>query len=296
MAMNDKSRSFFHRAQRWLALKVRRWVSQPILNVGELILGKDVIIEPGVEIHCRRLVLGDGVIIREGTRIEMRDLVVGDYTRIYNHALFTGDAPCRIGHNCWIGHFTIINATDEFRMGNGVGVGAHSQLWTHNYFGDVLDGCRFASQKPMLIEDDVWFTGHSIVTPITARRRSMALVGSVVTKDMEENHVYAGAPAKDVTEKLGTQFQSRSLEEKQVIMQGYLDEFLLNRKLAQNRIRIVDKIDLAQKELSQFSLTERVYLKHLYEEEMLFMKFLTPTKAKFNPHPTTDWMTPFFTI
>lgn len=56
--MTHMKTGFFHRAQRRLALKVRRWVNQPILNVGELIRGKDVIIEPGVEIHCGRLVLG----------------------------------------------------------------------------------------------------------------------------------------------------------------------------------------------------------------------------------------------
>jgi hypothetical protein len=55
----------------------------------------------------------------------------------------------------------------------------------------------------------------------------------------------------------------------------------------------VDKIDPAQREYSQFSLTERTYLKNLYEEEMDFVRFLHPTKAKFLPFPDTDWVSRF---
>ena len=198
---------------------INRIINSPVINVRELKLGKNVVIQPGVEIKCDRLVLGDGVIIKSGTRIEMADLVIGDYTKISNNCFLSGTSWCRIGHNCWFGHYTIIDSIGTTRIGNGVGVGAHSQLWTHAYFGDILEGCRFASHKPLVIEDDVWLVGHCIVSPIHAHRRSMAMIGSVVTKDMRENHVYAGVPAKDMTERLGTQFEEVSLDEKRLKMQ-----------------------------------------------------------------------------
>jgi len=118
----------------------------------------------------------------------------------------------------------------------------------------------------------------------------MAMVGSVVTKDMEENHVYAGVPARDVTERFGPPFHEVDLEEKRKKMEGYLEEFISIYKPPRNRIRIVDRIDPGQKEYSQFSLTERMYLKKLYPEEVQFMRFLLPTKAKFLPFPETDWI------
>lgn len=273
-----------------LKRKVRQLLNPPIIDVEEFIVGKNVIIEPGVEIYCKRLVLGDGVVIKTGTRIEMVDLVIGDYTKINNHCLLTGTNWCRIGHNCWFGHFTVIDSIGTTRIGNGVGVGAHSQLWTHLYFGDILEGCRFASHRPLVIEDDVWFVGHCIVSPVTAKKRSMALAGSVVTKDMEENHIYAGVPATDVTERFGPQFQEVKLEEKRRIMERYLEEFISLYKPPVNRIRIVDKVDPSQKDYSQFSLTERMYMKTYYSEEVQFMRFLHPTKAKFLPFPTTDWV------
>lgn len=269
---------------------VKHIVNPPIIDVKELKIGKNVIIKPGVEIKCDRLVLGDGVTIMSGTKISMVDLVIGDYTKINENCLLTGTDWCHIGHNCWFGHYTIIDSIGTTRIGNGVGVGAHSQLWTHAYFGDILEGCRFASHSPLQIEDDVWFTGHCIVSPIHARRRSMAMVGSVITKDMDENHVYAGVPAKDMTDRFGAQFEEVSQDEKMAKMQCYLKEFLDRYRPKENRIKIVEQLDLEQRDVTQFGLTERMYVKNLYPEEVQFMRFLLPTKAKFLPHPKTDWV------
>jgi len=269
---------------------IKRIVDSPIIQVEEMIVGKNVVIEPGVEIRCKRLVLGDGVIIKSGTRIEMTDLVVGDYTKINNHCLLTGTDWCRIGHNCWFGHYTIIDSIGTTRIGNGVGVGAHSQLWTHIYFGDILEGCRFASHQPLMIGDDVWLVGHCIVSPVHIKPRSMAMVGSIITKDMEENHIYAGSPAKDMTDKFGNQFEDTSMEEKRSRLEACLEDFLQRYEPKENRIRIVDRIDSRDRNLSQFSLAERKYIKNLYPEEVAFMRYLLPTKAKFLPVSETDWV------
>lgn len=51
------------------------------------------------------------------------------------------------------------------------------------------------------------------------------MVGSVVTRDMEANHIYAGTPAKDVSDKLGFQFAPVSLEEKYRRLTEKLEEF-----------------------------------------------------------------------
>jgi acetyltransferase-like isoleucine patch superfamily enzyme len=274
----------------FISQTIRDFVNAPIINVRELKLGENVTIEPGVEINCGRLVVGDGVIIKSGTRIEMADLVIGDYTTINNNCYLTGTNWCRIGHNCWFGHYTIIDSIGTTRIGNGVGVGAHSQLWTHLYFGDILEGCQFASNKPLVIEDDVWFVGHCIISPILAQPRSMAMVGSVITKNMEKNHVYAGVPAKDITVQIGTQFREISLDVKWSRMKDYLREFLDIYKPKENRIRIVERLDMNQRLITQFSLKERMYIKNLYPEETKFMRFLLPKKAKFTPTPETDWV------
>lgn len=273
-----------------LLRKVRSFTNPAIVNVAELTIGRNVVIEHGVEINCGRLVIGDGVTIRSGTKIDMPDLVIGDYTTIMANCLLDGTDWCRIGHNCWFGHFTIVDSLGTTLIGNGVGVGAHSQLWTHAYFGDMLAGCRFASQHSLVIEDEVWFVGHCIVSPIHAKRRSMAMVGSVVTRDMEENHVYAGVPAKDVTERFGPQFNDRDISERREIMEGYLAKFCAETGHSKIRLRIVDVVDPLRTNETQFGIADRVYTKRWHPEEIAFMKFLLPTKAKFLPHESTDWV------
>jgi hypothetical protein len=178
----------------------------------------------------------------------------------------------------------ILNATEEFTVGNNVGIGAHSQLWTHIKYGDVLEGCRFNSSKPMIIGDDVWFVGHCIVSPIKAADKSMAMVGSVVTRDMEENHVYGGSPAKDLTEKLGKQFESRTLEKKMEMMNIALDEFRSSKSIEVPSIKVVrDESEFSfSDDISYFSPKSRTYTKKRTEVEMEFMRFLLPS-YKFLP-------------
>jgi hypothetical protein len=178
-------------------------------------------------------------------------------------------------------------------MGNNVGVGAHSQLWSHIQFGDTLEGSRFDSQKPLIIGDDVWFVGHCIVSPIVARKKSMALAGSVVTKDMAENCVYGGSPARDLTDKIGGQCAAVSDEKKKTELDKLLEAFLNVYKPRRNRIKVVNAFDASQKNYTQFSVTQRQYIKNLYPEEVQFMRFLLPKKAKFTPSPETDWIKPY---
>jgi hypothetical protein len=123
----------------------------------------------------------------------------------------------------------------------------------------------------------------------------MAMVGSVVTKNMKENHVYAGVPAKDMTKQFGNQFQDIAYDKKNERLRVYLNEFLMKTHPKRNRIQVVDKLDMSKPHFSQFSLRERMYIKNLYPEEVKFMKFLLHSKAKFLPHPNTDWVAHYLT-
>ena len=109
----------------------------------------------------------------------------------------------------------------------------------------------------------------------------MALVGSVVTKNMEENHLYAGSPAKDITAKAGTQFKSVTIDEKYDKMIKYLDTTLLD----VSQIAIVKSAELFNFEdnVSYFDVSSRTYTKKRSAEEVKFMKFLLPAKGKFTP-------------
>jgi acetyltransferase-like isoleucine patch superfamily enzyme len=249
-------------------------------------IGKGSFIEPtarirGVSGKAERIVIGDNCYIGDSVQIICDDFKLGDYSKIQHHTNVHGYKPCHIGHNAWIGQYTIIDSIGGTYIGNNCGIGAHSQLWSHIKYGDTLEGCKFLSESELRVGNDVWFVGHCIVSPITAQDKSMALVGSVVTRNMDYNTVYAGSPAKSISDKVGGQFADVAPETKFDKMQEYLKEFANT----SGRVKVVmNKTEVNfEDDISYFCINERQYKKTLSEEEVGFMKFLLPAKAKFTP-------------
>ena len=258
------------------------------IQAEEVFIGKNTIIEPtakirGINGKAKRIVIGDNCYIGDNVQIICDDFSIGDYSKIQHNTNIHGYLPCKIGHNAWIGQYTIIDSIGGMTIGNNCGIGAHSQLWSHIKYGDTLEGCRFLMEKPMNIGNDVWFVGHCIVSPINAANKSMAMVGSVVTKDMVYNEIYAGSPAQSISNKVGNQFLDVGVEEKFIKMNNYLNEFNPNSK----SIKIVkdfSKVNINNEEVSFFNVDSRTYTKRSTKVEIDFMKFLLPAKAKFIPH------------
>ncbi len=255
------------------------------IKADNLVIGKNTIIESnavirGLNGNAKQIFIGDNCYIGENVQIICDDFEIGDYSKIQHHTNIHGYLPCKIGHNAWIGQYTIIDSIGGMTIGNNCGVGAHSQLWSHIKYGDMLEGCRFLSEKPMEIGNDVWFVGHCIVSPIKAADKSMAMVGSVVTKDMNFNEIYAGSPAKSLSDKIGFQFQEVSIEDKFLKMQEYLSEFkhFTSIKIVKNSQEIN-----FEDNFTYFDVSSRKYKKISSEEEINFMKFLLPAKGKFIP-------------
>jgi len=207
---------------------------------------------------------------------------IGDYTLVRENTQLGGNSPLSIGMCCWIGQGVIVDSTERSTIGNGVGIGAHSQLWTHMRFGDTLQGCAWDSQTEMRVDDDVWFVGHCLVSPIHAGEKSMAMLGSVVTRDMKPNHIYAGVPASDITERLGTQYRDVSTGHKFATLNRELESFAAKGHDA-SRIRVVQEWpDRMDPEISYFNVATRQYTKRLSEAEIAFMLHLL-VKIKFYP-------------
>lgn len=255
------------------------------IHCDNITIGKNTVIEPtavikGINGNSKKIVIGDNCYIGKNVQIIIDDLEIGDYCKIHHGTNIHGYKPCKIGHNAWIGQYTIIDSIGGTTIGNNCGIGAHSQLWSHIKYGDTLEGCRFFSESPLTIGNDVWFVGHCIVSPVNIRDKSMALVGSVITSDMEGNRIYAGSPAKDITDKVGNQFQSVTTEEKYQKMISYLQEVSLN------NIKIVTSTSHfnLNDEVTYFDVSTRTYTKKSSENEIKFMNFLLPEKAKFIPY------------
>jgi len=242
--------------------------------------GRDVVFGP----NCRRVTVGYGAFIGDDVYIDVEELSIGDYFTLHHGSTLHGKT-CAIGHNCWIGQYCILDSLGgRLSLGNNVGVGAHSQLWSHMKFGDRLAGCRWYRMESLDIGDDVWFVGHCIVAPIKASSRSMLMVGGVAVKDMEANHVYAGSPAKDMTEKFGTQFDEVTQAQREAGFSEYLEEF---RRQGHDTdfVRLVQTREalIADGKHTPFCLSTREYAPRYTPDEYRFMRFLLYDRAKFVP-------------
>lgn len=253
-------------------------------------IGQGVIIDPtasirGVNGKASRVTIGDNSYIGANVQIICDEFTLGDYGKIHHDTNIHGYRPCKIGHNAWIGQFCIIDSNGETTIGDNCGVGAHSQMWSHIKYGDRLEGNRFLQEKALNVGKDVWLVGHCIVSPIKAADKSMAMVGSVVTRDMAFNRVYAGVPAVDITNRVGPQFDEVSTADKMIRMQELLADF----SAGGDAIRIVEHLSDARDDgRSYFAVATRQYLKTRSNVEVAFMRFLLPEKAKFTPVERTE--------
>lgn len=256
------------------------------IQANNISIGKNVVIEPsasirGINGNANNIIIGDHTYIGENVQIICDDFQIGDYSKIHHHTNIHGYKPCKIGHNAWIGQYCLIDSIGGTTIGNNLGLGAHSQLWSHIKYGDTLEGCQFLSEQPLTIGNDVWFVGHCIVSPIDAQDKSMALVGSVLTKNMAFNEIYAGTPAKSISNKIGYQFKEVSVIEKFEKMKILLKEWGGN----SNNIRIIQNDNEVEHNSTHtyFNVSTRTYNKQNTKDEIDFMKFLLPEKAKFTP-------------
>jgi hypothetical protein len=97
---------------------------------------------------------------------------------------------------------------------------------------------------------------------------------------MKKNHIYGGSPAKDLTDKLSPQFREVTIEEKYEKMMSHYKTFNSPKSIK----IILDDSEIISDEYTYFNVANRKYTKKLTDEEISFMKYLLPTKAKFTPY------------
>lgn len=279
----------------------------------ELVIGNDSVIDHHTQIFCPngKVVIGDQCYIGSDSTIRLANFEMGEYVKLHNHALLNGVGSVKIGHNCWIGQNSVLNGEASLIIGNNVGIGTYSSVWTHGYFGQLVDGCAIHSVKDTVIEDDAWLIGsyNTVFPGVTIGKQAVLMGTSVVTKSLEPNRIYSGNPAKDVTDKLGTPYKTLRWEEKQAVLKNaivsYFEKYMVAFSSQDEALHVegmghiyfnsttansgdvvfCEKVAPSQiaNGASLFCLTNKTYTKTYSPLEILVKKILNPTVARFIP-------------
>lgn len=199
-----------------------------IIGDGEVVLGKSTSIAPGAKVVFHkpaRIEIGDYCSIGPGVKfiVSGGDVRIGDWTTLHDDCLVLSTHGVTIGQHGWFGQNTVLDGSGGLTVGNGVRVGMYSQIWSHVAAGERIEGCTLYGERPVVIEDDVWLVGSCIcASGVTIGRRTVALIGSNITRSWPAEVVLAGSPA---TQKESLSFyKSVSADEKWEMLTGWMHD------------------------------------------------------------------------
>jgi acetyltransferase-like isoleucine patch superfamily enzyme len=157
-----------------------------------------------VRLRSRSVVFGENVQLARCAAIvaDRSDrVVVGDRCRIGRGAILaTHGGWIEIGDNTTVQPYAVLYGHGGLRIGSYVRIAAHVVVIPANH---VVDGVarpialQGETREGIVIEDDVWIGANSTVLDgCRIGRGAVVAAGSVVTRDVPELAIVAGAPAR----------------------------------------------------------------------------------------------------
>ena len=134
-------------------------------------------------------------------------------TRISSSAYVTGKGKLDIGDNVWVNHNVRIDASGGVKIGDGCQIGYSSMILSH--MAIRLNGEEFIKMdipervgyihKPVEIGEYTFIGGGAAVMPgVKIGKGCVIGVNSVVTKDVPDYAIVAGAPARIIGSTIDT--------------------------------------------------------------------------------------------
>jgi acetyltransferase-like isoleucine patch superfamily enzyme len=250
------------------------------IHTGDLVLGKNVVIPDSAEISGGKIVLRDDVRIGEDVKIEvMESLDIGKGSTIGGHTLIRGrdivlgrefyanhhaeigggscfepTSKLRMGYWCHLGSYTMINTAMPVNIGNEVGLGRFSNIYTHGAYLSALEGFP-VDFAPVTIGSRVWLPAGTVNPGVTLGDNIVVGAGSIVTRDLPSGCLAFGTPCRVVRENA---YPARlTSEEKLHRVAGIFGQWKLPYEVADPTLPTI-RVDSAEFDLARMTVTGSV--------------------------------------
>lgn len=153
-----------------------------------------------LSLRAKELLMQLNNTIDHGKRSELISTLIGT---VGSNITLVSPFFCDYGHNIEIGDRCFINTNCVFldcapiKIGSNVFIAPSVQLYAATHPIDYIERRGAELAKPITIGDDCWIGGASVICPgVTIGDRSVVAAGSVVTRDVPEDTLVAGNPAR----------------------------------------------------------------------------------------------------
>lgn len=138
----------------------------------------------------------------------MAGMRIGKGSALHMGARFYNPANIEIGTDSIVGENAVLDGRDKLIIGNHVDIA--SEVMIYNAQHDVRDPSFRAIFAPVVIEAYVFIGPRAIIlSGVTIKRGAVVGAGAVVTKDVEENVIVGGVPAKQIGDRNVKEFNYR---------------------------------------------------------------------------------------
>jgi len=133
------------------------------------------------------------------SRAILRELLPNSHKQIYIEPPFHCDYGYNIesGANVYFNVNCVVLDTMKVKIGSNVFFGPGAQVYTATHPLNAIERRTVEFSKPVTIGDDCWIGGNAVICPgVTIGNGCVIGSGAVVTKDIPDNSLAVGNPAK----------------------------------------------------------------------------------------------------
>lgn len=174
-------------------------------KVGNFTIGQDCVIESDVEINVANGFLGDRSILRSGCRINGTRVEIG-HEAYLDHGALIGGGSCfdacaylKAGDFLHMGERSQVNIARGVDIGNEVGIGIETKIFTHSAYLSSVDGFP-VKWAPVRIGDRVWLPCAQVHPGVMIGSDVVVAAMSLVNKDLPAGCFAGGIPVKILKE------------------------------------------------------------------------------------------------